>query len=298
MKKTIFFLIVFILLSYGEIKVFFTPSRKTYSEFINLLQRAEKSVYISTYSISSDFLNFLKDKKIDIKIVCEYGDVKNGKIKKIENKNLFHSKFLVIDEKISIITSANLTFSNFYKNHNNIVLINDKDVSRYLLKKFDSFWNDYKYTEKFKNRNIEIYFSPENDCERVIEREIENSKFSINFAAFSFTNKNIAEKIIEKRKKGLEIKGIIESYNILPYSVFYLLLSYNCNVRKSCMYGFLHDKFFIFDREKVITGSFNPTKSAKENVELLCIIKDKNISDIFYKEWKSLYLFKAIEEDI
>ncbi|MCX7917579.1 MAG: phospholipase D-like domain-containing protein, partial [bacterium] len=62
--------------------------------------------------------------------------------------------------------------------------------------------------------------------------------------------------------------------------------------------GFIHDKFFIFDKKKVITGSFNPTKSAKENVEIICFINDKRIAEIFYREWKILYLFKSIKEDI
>jgi phosphatidylserine/phosphatidylglycerophosphate/cardiolipin synthase-like enzyme len=298
MKKLIFFLIFIISVLSGEIKVFFTPSKRTYTYFVNLLKSAKKSIYISTYSISPDFLNFLDDKKIDIKIICEDGDTRNYKIKKIEIGNLFHSKFLVIDEEISIITSANLTLSNFYNNHNNLVIINDKNLSKYLIKKFDSFWNNYRYTEIFKNRNIEIRFSPENDCEELIESEIKNSNFLINFATFSFTNRNIAEKIIEKRKEGVMVKGIIENFNIYPYSVFYLLLSYRCDVRKSCISGLLHDKFFIIDREKVITGSFNPTKSAKENVELVCLIKDKNLAEKFYNEWRYLYLFKSIEEDI
>ncbi|MCS7179960.1 MAG: phospholipase D-like domain-containing protein, partial [bacterium] len=154
------------------------------------------------------------------------------------------------------------------------------------------------YTEIHKEGNIEIWFSPESNCDLLIEREIKNANFLINFATFTFTSKNIAEKLIEKLKNRVEVKGIIENYNIAPYSVFYILLSYGCDIKKSCTSGFIHDKFFIFDKKKVITGSFNPTKSAKENVEIICFINDKRIAEIFYREWKSLYLFKSIKEDI
>ncbi|MCS7180423.1 MAG: phospholipase D family protein, partial [bacterium] len=131
-KNFLFFVFVFIL--YGEeIKVLFTPSKKTYFEFIDLLQKAEKSIYISTFSISSEFVKFLENKKIDIKILCEYSDIKNFNIKKIKKKGIFHSKFIIIDEKVSIITSANLTFTNFYKNHNNLVIIENENVAKYLL---------------------------------------------------------------------------------------------------------------------------------------------------------------------
>jgi Phosphatidylserine/phosphatidylglycerophosphate/cardiolipin synthases and related enzymes len=62
------------------------------------------------------------------------------------------------------------------------------------------------------------------------------------------------------------------------------------------MSGFLHDKFFIFDRERIITGSFNPTKSAKNNIELALFIKDKKVAEKFYSEWKKIYIFKSIVE--
>lgn len=297
MKKFLIFIFL-IKNSFSQINVLFTPKKDTYLSFVNLLKNAKKSIYISSFSVSSDFLSFLEDKKIDIKIICEYGNFKKEKVKISEKKGLFHSKFIIIDQNIVIITSANLNQEHFYKNHNNLVVINNKEIAKYLLKKFDSYWNNYIYTEKFNSGNIEIWFSPENDCERLIKEEIEKSKSSINFASYTFTNREIAEKLILKKNEKVEVSGIIESYNIKPYSVFYLLLSYGCNVRKSNFSGLLHDKFFIFDRERVITGSFNPTKQAKENVEILCFIKDKNVAEKFYKEWQSLYLFKSIVEKL
>ncbi len=293
--KKFFLFFLFISCLFGEIDIFFTPQKKTYLEFIKILKNAKKSIYISTFSISSDFLQFLEDKKIDIKIVCEYGDIKNGKIKKIENKGLFHAKFLIIDEETVIITSANLTKSNFYKNHNNLIIIRDKKIARYFLKKFDSFWNNYRYTARWKEGNIEIWFSPENDCEDLILKEIKNSHKSIYFATYIFSNEKIAHQIAGKKKNSVEISGIIENFNIY-HSVFYYLLSYGCKMRKSCMAGFLHDKFFIIDMKKVITGSFNPTEQAKENVEIACVIEDDKIAEIFYREWRNLYFFKSTEE--
>ncbi|MGC8976313.1 MAG: phospholipase D-like domain-containing protein [Candidatus Ratteibacteria bacterium] len=295
MRKFILFIFLIKCL-FCQIDIYFTPNKKTYSKFINLLKNAEKSIYISSFSVNPDFLSFLENKKIDIKIVCEYGGFKNGKVKIFEKNGLFHAKFIIIDGQIAIITSANLTVEHFFKNHNNFVIINDREIAKYLMRKFDSFWNNYIYAEKFNSENIKIFFSPENDCELFIKNEIERANSSINFASYTFTNREIAEKLISKRNEGVEVKGIIETYNIKPYSVFYLLLSYNCNVRKSNISGFLHDKFFIFDKERIITGSFNPTKKAKENIEILLFIKDKKIAEKFYNEWRSLYLFKSLSD--
>lgn len=294
MKKILIYLFL-IKNIFSQIDVLFTPKRETYLKFLNFLNSSQKSIYISTYSINPDFLQFLGNKKIDIKVICENGYLRFGKVKKFEEKGLFHSKFIIIDENKVIVSSANMTEEHFYKNHNNLVIIEDRKIAEKLTKKFDSLWNDYQLNEDFNFGKIKIWFSPENDCEGVIKDMIENSKKSIYFASYTFTNKEIARKLIEKREK-LEISGIIESDNIVPYSVFYLLLSYGINVKKSNFSGLLHDKFFIFDREKVITGSFNPTEKAKGNFEILLLIEDKNIAEKFYREWRHIYIFKSITE--
>lgn len=294
MKKILIYLFL-VKNIFSQIDVLFTPKRETYLKFFNLLNSSQKSIYISTYSLNPDFLQFLGNKKIDIKVICESGYLRFGKVKKFEEKGLFHSKFIIIDENKVIVSSANLSEEHFYKNHNNLVIIEDRKIVEKLTKKFDSLWNDYQLDEDFNFGKVRFWFSPENDCEGVIKDMIENSKKSIYFASYTFTDKEIARKLIEKRKK-LEISGIIESNNIVPYSVFYLLLSYGINVKKSNFSGLLHDKFFIFDREKVITGSFNPTEKAKGNFEILLLIEDKDIAEKFYKEWKQIYIFKSITE--
>ncbi|MCM8804887.1 MAG: phospholipase D-like domain-containing protein, partial [Candidatus Omnitrophica bacterium] len=193
--------LIFIFLTkniFSEIDVYFTPKKDTYLKFLNLLKNVRKSIYISSFSINPNFLSFLENKKIDIKIICEHGNFKNGQVKILERKGLFHSKFIVIDENIVIITSANLTEEHFYRNHNNLVIIEDKEIAKYLSKKFDSYWNNYIYTEKFISGNIEIWFSPENDCEELIKKEIDKTESSINFANYTFTNREIAEKMILK----------------------------------------------------------------------------------------------------
>jgi phosphatidylserine/phosphatidylglycerophosphate/cardiolipin synthase-like enzyme len=282
----------------GQIKILFTPYKKTYIEFKKLLGCANKSIYISSFSVNPSFLNFLEKKNIDVRIISDYGNIKNFKFKNFEGKGIFHSKFIIIDENIVIITSANLSEEHFYKNHNNLVIIENNEIAKYLVKKFNSLWYNCEFTNVFfsEDKNIEIWFSPENNCEELIRREIKNTKESIIFATYIFTNRELADELIKKTYEKVNVSGIMESYNIKPYSVFYLLLSYGCNVRKSCMSGFLHDKFFIFDKKRIITGSFNPTKSAKNNIELTLFINDEKIAEEFYNEWKRLYIFKSIVE--
>lgn len=291
----IFFLLCFEVLC--DIKVFFTPSAKTYSELISLLNSANKSIHIATFSIQPDFLNFLKNKNIDIKIICEYGDSEIGKIKKIENKKgIFHTKFIVIDEKKVIIMSANLTFSNFYKNYNNILFIDDISLAKFLTEKFNSYWNENIYTNFYDSEEIKIRFSPENDCFEFLTEEIGNSKSSIYFATYEFTDKKLAEKLIEKRRENIIVRGIIENNNIVPNSVYFLLLSYGCDIKKSCSSGLLHNKFFIIDMQKIITGSYNPSLSAKKNNEIMILIKNKDIAEKFYKEWRKLFYFNSLRD--
>ncbi|MFH1399442.1 MAG: phospholipase D-like domain-containing protein [Candidatus Woesearchaeota archaeon] len=51
----------------------------------------------------------------------------------------------------------------------------------------------------------------------------------------------------------------------------------------------MHHKFFIIDNGTVITGSFNPSKSADQsNDENIIIIEDPNLVERFRQEFQSL----------
>jgi hypothetical protein len=58
--------------------------------------------------------------------------------------------------------------------------------------------------------NINVYFSPENNVERIIDERLKKAKKSIRFMAFSFTSDKIGETMIDKYKSGVIVEGVLK----------------------------------------------------------------------------------------
>ena len=298
-----FFIFYLSILLYPEsLQVYFTPHQEVDNFILEKVEEANKCVYIASYSFGwrklLGKLLELKKKNVDVKIFIEKSFYQDGLEKNIRKDNLknslFHPKFMIIDEEKLLIGSLNFTYENIYLHHNNIIFIENKELTGYFYKTFLSFWNGKRVEDYYKKGKFEVYFSPWSDCENILRKYIFSANFSIYFALFDFTSEGIARQIIEKKKKGIRVFGIIERNKILPYSVFYLLEDFGCKMKKSNMAGLLHDKFFIIDEETVITGSYNPTLSARRNIECLFIVKDKKVAKEFLKEWKNLWLWYSL----
>ena len=96
---------------------------------------------------------------------------------------------------------------------------------------------------------------------------------------YSFTDKSIADALLAKSKH-IKVKGVIEAQRISqPYNKYNYLKEQGVNVITDKNKATMHHKVFIIDEKTVVTGSFNPTKSANEaNDENMVIIRDKDIA--------------------
>lgn len=292
--------------SYGTgVNVYFTPNQRVDKVILAEVARAEKSVYLASYSCSwrrlADCLKALKvQKKADVKIFLENpppAGLRAGLLHNIRldpGNNLFHAKFIVIDQETVLLGSLNFTEDNLYLNHNNLLVVRDKDLAGFLGRKFLAWWNREKSAETYEKGPWAVLFSPENDCEAGIKEVLGQARSSIHLLNFDFTSEVLAEVIVRRRTAGVKVYGLMEKTKVLPYSVFFFLKDLGCEMRRSNMAGLLHDKTFIIDEEIVITGSYNPTRSARKNTECLLIVKDQELAGRMLKEWKSLWLWKSI----
>ncbi|MCD6407601.1 hypothetical protein J7L87_00945 [bacterium] len=282
-----------------SILVFFTPSQKAEKIFKEKIKNAEKSIYISSYSLSSPFLiNLLQKKKnIEVRIIVEKNtkslNWKNLKFHIHNQYPIFHSKFIVIDKKYLFIGSLNYTESGFHNDRNDVVFVENEKLAEFFHQKFLSLWNGEKSSQFYRDDLFEVYFAPEYNCEKVIIEKIKKANISIKFALFSFTSDNIAKAIIRRKLAGVKVNGIIDT-NQIHNSVFYILKNFGCRIKRSNLAALLHFKFFIIDDKTVITGSYNPTLSAKRNIELVFIIKKKEIAEKYRREWKKLWKWYSL----
>ncbi|HPP29884.1 MAG TPA: phospholipase D-like domain-containing protein [bacterium] len=266
---------------------------------ISLIEGAESSVYIAGYSVSwKELTPLIKKKKdtIEIKIITDkrWEDLPEKILKVYQKPGLFHPKFITVDGKIVLIGSGNFTDEGLHLHHNHFLLIQDTKIAEFFRQKFISWWNDTPSEEVYEDHIYQIYFSPETNCESIIIQNISDARESIHFLNYHFTSEEIAKAIIKKKLSGVDVYGIQEGSTIEPYSVFYPLSDYGCKLKKSNRAGFLHDKLFIIDEKIVITGSYNPTASARRNTECLIIIKDKQTAEKLLEEWKKLWLFYSL----
>lgn len=147
-------------------------------------------------------------------------------------------------------------------------------------------------------QDIEHFLMPADGeiAQKSIIKAIEDSKTSIDVAMFMFTNKKIANALIEKSKKSKEnmIRVIVDkSFNnkVNPTGSKYRNLTKAKNIRtflaqglpkKNKKSGIMHAKLLIIDDETVYLGSTNFTNSAfSSNFEILIRIKDKTTAKLY-----------------
>ncbi|MFW6119301.1 MAG: phospholipase D-like domain-containing protein [Petrotogales bacterium] len=134
----------FYLLPYPELK----------SEILDHMLKTKKTIYIAAYAFTDyDFLGAMKLQSIrGIEVKClvdswsyDYGEIvaylsNPFKVRQIGKIKSLHEKTMVLDQKVVITGSANLTYSAYEKNRELVVIIKNKEVAKKYLDYFDYVW--------------------------------------------------------------------------------------------------------------------------------------------------------------
>lgn len=224
---------------------------------------------------------------------------------------IMHNKFFIFDNKTVLTGSANISntdMSGF--NSNAIILINSPQIAEIYEKEFEQMCSGRFHKQKTKIKNKEnislgdsnagnsvfsIYFSPKDS---IINSEIvpliDNSKKYIYMPVFLITHKQLAESLIRAKKRGVDVKVILDATNAhTPASKHKLLRENGIAVKTENFAGKLHSKSIIIDDTYTIIGSMNFSRSGEGiNDENLLIIKNRGIA-VFYKNFFQ-YLWNRI----
>jgi len=287
--------------------------------FIETIKKAKTSISgafydLSDWVIAKELIN-AKKRGVNINLVSESDNIHRKAIRNLikagitvkgdNKKGLMHHKFAIIDKKILWTGSYNLTYNGYKKNNNNAIKIISPELSALYLKEFNemfynnTFQNRYereplsyfkRYHVNIRRTKIHVYFSPEDNIEKVMLKKIQKAKKSIYFMAFSFTSNKIGEAMIKKYKNGTTVKGIFESHGTKQrYSEYIKMKLEGLQVRVDKNRYLMHHKVIIIDDKTVILGSYNFSKNAnKKNDENILIIKNKNIAVKYLREFNSL----------
>ena len=176
-----------------------------------------------------------------------------------------------------------------------------------------------------KDGNIELYFlsplkqkHPENSCKtsacKALLYNIDNSKESIDFAIYGIAEQDrIFKALINAQKRGVKVRWVTdltenkENIYFDTYKLMDKIPTFATDYESAesinipdYKYKFdfqgalMHNKFFIFDNQKVFTGSTNISSSCLTgyNANIAVLINSKEIANLYKKEFDQMYYGK------
>lgn len=136
------------------------------------------------------------------------------------------------------------------------------------------------------------FFSPGTECLDAIIELIRSSFRSLDICVFTISDDRITREILYKYQQGVPIRLITDNDKCYDTgSDIELLASKGVNVRVDKTSYHMHHKFLVADKERVLTGSYNWTRSAAQyNHENILITSEKEVVNDFQKEFDRLWV--------
>ncbi|MBE7705789.1 MAG: hypothetical protein E7Z91_00895 [Cyanobacteria bacterium SIG30] len=145
--------------------------------------------------------------------------------------------------------------------------------------------------------NPNKYKRPSNRCRTNVCQNllfnIRNAKESIDFAIYGIEKQDeIINELKKAKEKGIKIRGVTDS---TPQGKFIYSntedLEKLFDLKSDNKHHFMHNKFFIFDNKKVLTGSINlsSTGTGGYNSNSAIIIENKELAKAYTKEFEEMY---------
>lgn len=207
-----------------------------------------------------DELRLASDRNLDGQLSTEelqQGDavliLRNAKVPVIDDtadgskgSDLMHHKFIVIDDRAIIVTSANFTSSDIHGdisnphstgNANNLVQIDSPKLAALFTQEFNLMWNGDRafglnkpyrpvQTVQVGNTTIDVQFSPTSPTKSwiqssngLIAKTISTSNQSVDLALFIFSDQTIANTLEQQSTRNVQVRAVIDpDFIYRPYS--------------------------------------------------------------------------------
>ncbi|MBS9784189.1 hypothetical protein KGV55_02455 [Candidatus Gracilibacteria bacterium] len=153
------------------------------------------------------------------------------------------------------------------------------------------------------SKNLEFYALPNKKVEKEIIKKMKKSKKKIWIEMYMWTNRNIADAVINAKKRGVEVKVNLEPNVYKTPKVNLSIISYfqkrgiEVKYTDNDRYKFTHAKFGIIDDEFFIsTGNF--TNSFFKNREYILFGKDPTIHTFLTSLFQADYDHKNVYTSI
>lgn len=122
--------------------------------------------------------------------------------------HIMHNKFFIIDDRMVVTGTGNITPTGYDRNANNYVFIDSPQVAADFKDEFEQMFEGRFSTAKVPIQNgthyevgdttVEVYFSPQEDTMGRILEHMKNAEHSIHFMIFAFTKDQVGSGFISK----------------------------------------------------------------------------------------------------
>jgi phosphatidylserine/phosphatidylglycerophosphate/cardiolipin synthase-like enzyme len=215
---------------------------------------------------------------------------------------LMHNKFIIFDFQTVWTGSTNLTNNAIFKQENNALVVHSPAIAAIYEKEFQEMWDGQfgpKSTSQLAEQltvvndsTVWVVFTPEDGAlEQVVIPLVNLAQFEVRFLAFSFTDYPLAEAMIQRAQKGVNVAGVYEKVGSdTDAAEFDTLFCAGIPVRRDANPGFMHNKVVIVDQRYVITGSLNYSTSAEEsNDENVIMLDNAEIARLYLQEFDRIW---------
>lgn len=144
---------------------------------------------------------------------------------------------------------------------------------------------------------IQVAFTPGDDAGKLIAFAINGAHRQVLVQAFSFTHREIAEALIAAKRRGVDVKVIVdkEQTEKIPTSIIARIAAAGVPVFLDADHTSAHNKVMVIDagspETTLVTGSFNFTQAAQhKNAENMLVIRgNAALTELYLKNWQQHY---------
>ncbi|MDA0283598.1 MAG: phospholipase D-like domain-containing protein [Planctomycetota bacterium] len=139
--------------------------------------------------------------------------------------------------------------------------------------------------------DVEVMFSPADHCWQRIVGLLKSARQSVDICVFTITDDRITSAILEAHVRRVAVRVITDNEKAFDKgSDVERLARSGVDVCVDRTPHHMHHKFAIFDRQRLLTGSYNWTRSAAENnEENYIIVDDTRLRTKFQDEFDRLW---------
>ena len=146
----------------------------------------------------------------------------------------------------------------------------------------------YRPSVNLNDGATSVCFTPNKKCQMQILEALNKAKDSIFVQAYSFTDRNIAEALVEAARRGVKINVLLDKSNRNDKrSAKDVVIQNNLPLRFDSPSGIAHNKVMVIDNQTVISGSYNFSAAAySRNTENLLILNSADLAKEYIQNWQ------------